>query len=145
VPASTTLARVLLVDDHPEVLRQVARSLAGEFDVIATLPDGSQLDVALAQHRPDLIILDITLPGASGIDLARRLKASGCAVKLVFLTVHADPDYLRAALDAGALGYVVKPWLASDLVPALHSALAGRRFVSPVRGLEESLWPATPP
>jgi len=129
---------VLLVDDHPAVLRQTMELLAGEFRVAAALHDGAQLDAAVAEHRPDLIVLDITLPGASGIDLARRLTASRCTAKIVFLTVHADADYVRAAFDAGASGYVIKSRLASDLLPALHAALEGRRFVSPGRGLEES-------
>jgi len=129
---------VLLVDDNASVLRQTTELLTGEFRVAAAFRDGAQLDAAVAEHRPDLIVLDITLPGASGIDLARGLKASACAAKIIFLTVHADPDYVRAGFDAGASGYVVKARLASDLLPALHAALAGRRFVSPGHGLEES-------
>lgn len=130
---------MLLVDDHPAVLRQTMELLAGEFRVAAALQNGAQLDAAVAEHRPEIVVLDITLPGTSGIDLARRLTESGCAAKIVFLTVHADADYVRAAIEAGAIGYVVKARLASDLLLALRSALEDRRFVSPVRGLEESL------
>jgi DNA-binding NarL/FixJ family response regulator len=130
---------VLLVDDHPAVLRQTIKLLAGEFRVVAALQNGAQLDAAVGEHRPEIVVLDITLPGASGLDLARRLTDSACAAKIVFLTVHADADFLRAAFDAGAIGYVVKARLASDLLPALRAALEDRRFVSPIRGLEESV------
>jgi DNA-binding NarL/FixJ family response regulator len=132
-------ACVLLVDDHPAVLRQTIKLLAGEFRVVAALQNGAQLDAAVREHRPEIVVLDITLPGASGLDLARRLTDSACAARIVFLTVHADADFLRAAFDAGAIGYVVKARLASDLLPALRAALADRRFVSPIRGLEESV------
>jgi len=129
-------AQVLLVDDHPAILRQVVQLLTEEFEVADTLEDGSRLEAAVAESHPDLIVLDITLPGLSGIELARRLTASGCPARIVFLTVHADADYARAAFAAGALGYVVKLRLGSDLLPALHAALEGRRYVSPCRELE---------
>ena len=135
--ASTKLSRVLLVDDHPAVLRQVAQLLSGEFEVVETLPDGRDLQHAVEARQPDVVVLDITLPGPSGIELARSLSATPAPPKVVFLTVHADPDYAREALATGALGYVVKSRLVSDLVPALHAALDGRRFVSPSPGLEE--------
>jgi DNA-binding NarL/FixJ family response regulator len=123
--------RVLLVDDHSAMARQVAQLLSPEFEVVETLPSGAQLEAALPRSRPDLLVLDITLPGASGIALARRLTAAGCQTPIIFLTVHADADYAREALAAGGLGYVVKPRLGTDLLPALRGALAGRRFISP--------------
>lgn len=126
--------RVLLVDDHPPLLRQVAQMLAGRFEVVDSLPDGRALLPTVAARHPDVVVLDITLPGVSGIELARRLAAMPAPPKIVFLTVHADPDYAREALATGALGYVVKARLASDLVSALQAALGGRRFTSP--GLE---------
>ena len=133
-------ARVLLVDDHPAVLRQVSQLLLGEFDVVAALDGGDALPAAVEQHRPDLIVLDVTLRNVSGIELASRLKPMSHPVKIVFLTVHDDPDYVRAAFAAGAVGYVVKARLATDLIPALRSALAGHRFVSPsgpLKGFDE--------
>lgn len=132
----TKLSRVLLVDDHPAVLRQVAEVLSGEFQVVDVLLDGRNLDYALVMQHPDLIVLDITLPGASGIDLARRLSESASPPKIVFLTVHADPDYAREALAVGALGYVVKSRLVTDLIPALRAAFAGKQFISPCPALE---------
>jgi DNA-binding NarL/FixJ family response regulator len=131
VDAATQSKRVLLVDDHPAILRQVARLLPPEFEVVEMLPNGVQLEAALTRSHPDLIVLDIMLPGLSGIELARRLTTAGCEAPIVFLTVHADADYAREALAVGALGYVVKLRLGTDLLPALRAALAGRRFISP--------------
>lgn len=134
---SPHLSRVLLVDDHPAVLQQVAQVLFGAFEVVGALPDGGKLEQTVATCHPDLVVMDITLPGPSGIGLARQLAATPAPPKIVFLTVHADPDYVREVLATGALGYVVKSRLASDLVPALRAALEGLQFVSPSFGLEE--------
>lgn len=131
------LPQIVLVDDHPAVLRQTVKLLAPRFEIVAALPDGSGLLTLAADKKIDLIVLDITLPGLSGIDLASRLKTAGYPGKIVFLTVHADPDYAREALEVGASGYVVKPRLASDLVPALTAALGGEIFISPCPELKE--------
>jgi DNA-binding NarL/FixJ family response regulator len=137
VSAPTTLSRVLLVDDHPAVLRQVAQLLSSEFKVVDALLDGKNLECTVGLRRPDLIVLDISLPGASGLDLARSFAGAPNAPKIVILTVHDDPDYAREALAAGALGYVVKSRLVSDLIPALRAALNGQRFVSPCPALDD--------
>lgn len=133
----TKRARVLLVDDHPAMLRRVADLLASEFDVVSRLTEGSEVLGVLATSQPDIVVLDITLPGGSGIDLARELGATASPPRIVMLTVHGDPDYVREALEAGALGYVLKARLALDLVPALRAALDGRRYVSAGPGFEE--------
>ena len=128
--------RLLLVDDNPAVSRQVIRLLPSEFEVVGMLRDGAGLRGALEEHQPDIVLLDITLPGLSGIALALQLKDAGIAVRIVFLTVHNDPDYVRAALAAGAAAYVVKTRLSLDLLPALEAAIGGRRFISPSPELE---------
>ncbi len=133
---TTRHPRVLLVDDHLPVLQQTLRLLPELFEVVETLESGAGLNAAVERHEPDLIVLDITLPGLSGIDLARLLKQNGCPARIVFLTAHGDMDYARAAFAVGANGFVVKARLASDLVPALHAALAGERFISPVPELK---------
>ncbi len=116
--------RVLLADDHADFLAVAVRLLEAEFEVVRTFGDGESLLREAAGLRPDLIVLDVAMPGVNGIETARRLKAAGGAA-VVFLTVHADPDYVQEALAAGGLGYVVKCRLASDLIPALKEALAG--------------------
>ena len=129
-------ARVLLADDHEEFLAVEARLLEPEFEVVTTARDGRAALEEAARLGPDVLILDISMPVLDGLETARQLRAAGSRAKIVFLTVHGDPDYVRAGLAAGASGYVVKSRLASDLVPALRAALAGRSFVSPSISLE---------
>ena len=128
--------RLILVDDNPAVSSQVIRLLPSGFEVVGMLKDGAGLRGALQEHQPDIIVLDITLPGSSGIALALQLRDAGVAVRIVFLTVHNDPDYVRAALAAGAAAYVVKTRLSLDLLPALAAVIEGRRFISPSPELE---------
>jgi DNA-binding NarL/FixJ family response regulator len=123
--------RVLLADDHADFLALEAQLLEPEFDVIEKVCDGRASLAETARLKPDILVLDITMPKINGIEAARRLRASGAEVKVVFLSVHEDADYVRAAVDAGALGYVVKCRIASDLLPALRAASAGRSFFSP--------------
>ena len=126
----TRIARVLLADDHPELLAQIASVLKDEFAVVGSVTNGVELVTAAARLDPDVVVLDITMPGLDGIEAAGRLKRAACRAKLVFLTVHEDQDYVRAAMRSGGSAYVIKARLASDLVPAIHEALDGRRFVS---------------
>lgn len=129
-------ARVLLVDDHPALLQYAKRLLQSEVEVVGTLTEGSGLIDAVARERPDLIVFDVTLPGENGMELASRLQVASCGAKIVFLTVHCDSDYARAAFAAGASGYVVKSQMASDLIPALREVLRGGRFISACPELE---------
>jgi DNA-binding NarL/FixJ family response regulator len=124
-------ARVLLADDHPDFLAATARFLEPEFDVVESVGNGRALVENAPRFDPDLLVVDIAMPILNGIEAARQLTASGSRAKIVFLTVHDDEDYVRAARAAGALGYVLKSRLASDLAPALREALEGRAFVSP--------------
>jgi DNA-binding NarL/FixJ family response regulator len=132
VNAGAKIPRALLADDYPEVLKQVANAISGEFEVVGAVANGLDLIAAAARLDPDVVVLDITMPGVDGIEAARQLQRAGCRAKLVFLSVHEDPDYVRAAFDAGGTAYVAKAQLASHLVTAIQEALAGRRFVSPM-------------
>jgi DNA-binding NarL/FixJ family response regulator len=98
----------------------------------------AELLVEAERLHPDIIVLDITMPRLDGVEAARQLRSSHQPARLVFLTVHEDADYVRAALDAGGLGYVVKTRLASDLLPAIRAALADRSLVSPTIRLDEA-------
>jgi DNA-binding NarL/FixJ family response regulator len=135
---SAGLPRVLLADDHQAVLSLVTAVLADECLVLGRVGDGYELLAEAQRLHPDVIVLDITMPRLNGIEAARQLRRSHAPARLVFLTVHEDADYAQASLDAGALGYVVKARLASDLLPAIRAALADRRFVSPTISLEEN-------
>jgi len=129
---------VLLADDHPAMLALTATALAEEYLVVGRVGDGHELLADAERLHPDVIVLDISMPGLNGIEAARRLRSSHNPARLVFLTVHEDRDFARAALDAGGLGYVVKTRLVSDLLPAIRAALADRRFISPTIFLEEN-------
>lgn len=104
--------------------------------MVKTVGDGQAALDEATRFEPDVVVLDIAMPLLNGIEAARRLRAAGCTAKVVFLTVHQDSDYVRAALAAGGLGYVVKCRLASELLLAVREALAGRSFVSPCIALE---------
>jgi DNA-binding NarL/FixJ family response regulator len=129
---------VLLADDHPALLALTADALASEYLVVGSVGDGNELLAEAERLYPDVIVLDITMPRLDGIEAARQLRRSHRPARLVFLTFHEDPDYARAALDAGELGYVVKARLASDLLPAIRAALADQSFISPTLRLEEA-------
>ena len=122
--------RVLLADDHPGLLAAVRSLLTTDMDVIACVDNGESLFDAAVKLQPDIIVTDISMPKLSGIQVAHRLRESGCLSRIVFLTVHTDPDVIRAALETGALGYVVKASLTADLLFAIREAFQGRTFVS---------------
>ena len=122
--------RVLLADDHEAMLDRVADLLASEFEVIGTATDGQQAFDAAQNLMPDVLVLDISMPVMNGIETADRLRKAGAKVRIVFLTVHDDTDFAQEALAVGALGYVIKPRIASDLSAAIQEAYAGRYFVS---------------
>ena len=136
--SSAERPRVLLADDHPPTLALTADALASECLVVGRVGDGRELLAEAERLRPDVIVLDITMPRLDGIEAARQLRRSQTPARLVFLTVHEDADYARAAVDAGGLGYVVKTRLASDLLPAIRAALVDRPFISPTVPLDEA-------
>ena len=128
-------ARILLADDHKAMRERVIRLLQDEFEVVAAVEDGRALMEAELTMQPDVCVVDISMPGLCGLDAAAQLQARGSKTKVVVLTVYDDADFLEAALTSGALGYVVKSRMTSDLCMAIHEALAGRVFVSPSPGL----------
>ncbi len=123
--------RVLLADDHEAMLERVARLLKTECNVVGTVTDGQQALEAARDLKPDVLVLDISMPVMNGIETAHNLTKAGIEARIVFLTMHDDLDFAREALEAGALGYVLKPRIASDLVAAIKEAYAGRSFLSP--------------
>lgn len=124
------LRRVIVADDLALVLSAVSGLLRESFDVVATASDGAAALEAILEHEPELAILDISMPGMSGIDVAREAKKHSTKTKIVFLTVHEDADILAACLSVGGLGYVIKVYMNNDLIPAMNAALRGRVFVS---------------
>ena len=135
MPSGTTSSepvRVLLVDDNEAMLTRAAAALGADCVVVGKATDGRTALLAARQLQPDVVVLDISMPGMSGLDVAARLHESDASIVVVFLTVHDEEDFVEAARSAGGLGYVVKPRLASDLRVAIREARAGREFVSPL-------------
>ncbi|MGH9763272.1 MAG: response regulator [Blastocatellia bacterium] len=123
--------RVLVAEDHENMRVKVIGLLGTEYLIVGIVGDGAEMLEAEAEVHPDVVVLDISMPTMSGIEAAIRLKERSSKAKVVFLTLHEDPAVLEAALATGALGYVLKRRLVSDLKLAIREALAGRLFVSP--------------
>jgi DNA-binding NarL/FixJ family response regulator len=124
--------RILLADDHRELLELTRVLLEPTFDVVGCVEDGESLVEAAGKLHPDVIVTDISMPKLDGLEAANRLRESGSS-KIVFLTAHADPDFVLAALKTGAFAYVTKLRIGTDLLVAIGEALAGRIFVSPMK------------
>jgi DNA-binding NarL/FixJ family response regulator len=123
--------RVLVADDHRAMLDSLVRLLSRDFDVVSAVTDGVSVVDAAARHAPDLLVLDIAMPGLNGIAAAARVKASGSPVKVVFVTNLYDREFVDGALALGEIGFVVKDRLVADLLPAIRTVLNGQAFVSP--------------
>ena len=123
--------RVLLADDSPSMLQAARRSLEPEFHIVGTVDNGQALLEAVEELHPDVLILDISMEPLNGLEAARLLVHTGTKAKIVFLTVHKDPEFVEEAFCAGAVGYVVKSRLGTDLLVAVREALMGHTFVSP--------------
>ena len=122
--------RVVLADDHQALLARVRRVLAEEYEVVGVVANGSQAVDAVRTLNPDVLVIDISMPVLDGLQAARQLQKANCRTKIVFLTIHEDHDFVAAALSAGALGYVIKARLSTDLVPAILETMQGHTFVS---------------
>jgi DNA-binding NarL/FixJ family response regulator len=123
--------RIVLADDREEMRRELKVMLEREFQIVGLAQNGKEvIELVLAQF-PDVLILDIVMPILNGIETAQQLKASGCQTAVVMLSLHADHDFLDAAMSVGALGYVHKPHITTDLVPAIRTVLLGHCYVSP--------------
>jgi DNA-binding NarL/FixJ family response regulator len=127
----TSRPRVLVADDHRAMLDSLVGLLSGEFEVVATVSDGLSAVTKAALLEPDLLVLDIAMPGLNGIAAAARLKESGSTAKVVFVTNLHDREFVQESLALGEIGFVVKDRLVADLLPAIRKVLAGQSFVSP--------------
>ena len=123
--------RVVVADDHQAMLDRVATILGTECSIVARAADGRQAFEVTRNLRPDVLVLDISMPIFNGFEVARQLQAANIDVRVVFLTVHEDPEIVHEALEVGALGFVAKSRIASDLLFAIKEARAGRAFTSP--------------
>jgi DNA-binding NarL/FixJ family response regulator len=124
--------RVLLADDHDVVLEGIRTLLEPEADVVGTVRNGRELIPTATQLKPDIILLDISMPGLNGIEAARQLRKILPGTKLLFLTMHSDADYIADALRLGASGYVLKSSATSEIVEAIQEVSKGRTYVTPL-------------
>jgi len=124
------MIRLLVAEDHAGMRDKVVSILEIEFSVVCSVNNGQEMLDAESRINPDIVILDVSMPTMNGIEAAIRLKQRNSKARIIFLTVHEGPEFLQAALATGALGYVSKSRLASDLRLAVREAMAGRRFVS---------------
>jgi len=122
--------RVVLADDHREVIAKVRGVLGDEYEVLETAENGHQAVSAVLALDPDIFVTDISMPLLNGLQAARRIQKVNSRVKIIFLTIHEDRDFIAAAFSAGATGYVTKRRLSTDLVVAIQEALKGHTFVS---------------
>lgn len=128
--------RILLADDHALMLDGFSSLLEPKYAVVGTAEDGKALVEAAIRLKPELIILDITMPTLNGIDAARAIRKHLPQVKLLFVTMHTSPTYLQAALEAGANGYAVKSSGRNEILAAVEKVLGGSRYITPGVGGE---------
>ena len=124
--------RVLIADDHRILAEGVRGLLEPEFEVVGIVDDGRELVEAAKQLQPDVIVADISMPSLNGIEAAVQLRDSGVTSKVVFLTQHREVAYARRAIEAGAAGFVLKHSAATELVTAIHEALRGQTYITPM-------------
>lgn len=131
--------RVLLADDNRLFLELTVKMLASSFDIVGIAHDGQDLISKALLLTPDVIVVDITMPIVTGIEAVHQLRKTGLAARFVFLTIHSEDEFLQACLEEGAVGYVVKPHMKADLIPAINAAIGGKVFVSPALSTPEKL------
>ena len=125
------ILRVLLADDHAIVLEGLRHILEPEFEIVGEVADGRALVSVALIFRPEIIITAISLPLLNGIEAAREIRKINRKVRIIFLTMHADPSYAAEALDAGGSAYILKSAAVAEILVAIREVLSGRVYVSP--------------
>src|SRR5438552_6845470 len=124
--------RLLIADDHTLGLEGLKRILEMEFDLVGTVENGRDLLRMAEELKPDVVLVDISMPLLNGIDASRQLLNTSPQIKIIFVTMHADADYIAEAFRAGASGYLLKRSAASELVTAIREVMKGRYYVTPL-------------
>ncbi|HSE59250.1 MAG TPA: response regulator transcription factor [Nitrospiraceae bacterium] len=123
-------ARLALADDHPLVLDGLRQLLEPDFSIVGTASNGKDLLDLAARTKPDVILLDVSMPDMNGYEAARRLKIDAPTAKIVFLTMLSEPIHISEGFRAGASGYVLKQSASDELRAAINSVLANKRYLS---------------
>ena len=121
--------RIILADDNPAILDLVKHLLQKDFLVVATLDKSTAVIREAPELNADVLILDISMGELNGFEITRQLRTKKCQSKIIFLTVHEELDFIRAAFDAGASGYVFKSRINTDLRAAITAVHSGRVFI----------------
>jgi DNA-binding NarL/FixJ family response regulator len=124
-------ARVLLADDHRMIAEGLRRVLDPEFELVGLVEDGRALVEAAAKLKPDVVVVDISMPRLNGLEAIPLLRRDNPETRVVVITMHRETAYARRALAAGASAFVLKSSASGELVEAIRAALAGRTFVTP--------------
>lgn len=124
--------RVLLADDHTMFSAGLKRLLEPQFEIVGTIEDGRELLSTTEQLRPDVIVVDISMPSLNGIEAARRIMKFAHPPKIIFLTMHEDATFTASAFQAGASGYVLKRSAPAEILTAIQEVARGHRYVSPL-------------
>ncbi len=128
--------RLLLADDHTMFSQGLQSLLEDEFDLVGAVGDGEALVEAAGRLKPDVIVVDISMPVMNGLDAVRQLKKEGAAAKIIFLTMHADDRLLAEAFRCGGMGYVLKQSAGEELITGIRQVLAGHKYVTPLIATE---------
>jgi DNA-binding NarL/FixJ family response regulator len=121
---------ILIADDHTMVVEGLVQLLKDDFDVVGTVSDANGLIEAARRLRPDVVITDISMPGASGMEALRNLVAQGISSKVIILTMHADAELATEAIRLGASGFLVKDAAGEELVAAIRGVVQGRVYLT---------------
>jgi DNA-binding NarL/FixJ family response regulator len=124
-------ARLLLAEDHEMVGEGFKSMLTPHYDIVGIVVDGAQITASVEQHRPDLLLLDLTMPNRSGLEVLDDLQSIHPGVRVLVVTMHADHVMMEAAMGLGAAGFIPKDSNGEELRSAIEEVLAGRRYVSP--------------
>ena len=122
---------VLIADDHTILMEGLVALLKDRFDVVGAVSDGSRLVDEAIRLKPDVIVTDISMPGMSGMEALRQLKALRSDTRIILLTIHAGAPIVTEAMHAGASGYLLKQSAGDELVNAIHEVLQGRIYLTP--------------
>jgi DNA-binding NarL/FixJ family response regulator len=127
---------ILLADDHTMFSQGLQSLLEEEFDLVGAVGDGQALVEAAGRLRPDVILVDISMPVMNGFDAVRELNKQGVHARIIFLTMHADDRLLAEAFRCGAVGYVLKQSAGEELIFCIRQVLAGHKYVTPMIATE---------
>ena len=140
--------RVLIADDHRLVVEGLVKILERECELVGIVSNGREMIAEAIERSPDVVLLDVAMPLLNGIEAARQMKRERPAIKIIFVTMQMNRDYVQEAFRAGASGYVLKQAAASELIVAIREVQVGRFFLSPMisdRFLGRQLTPGESP